>query len=79
MADRRPHASELEMIKLKAVSLALVASLLLTSCTEAPDETPVIPTSPHEIIDMAENLAELKADFNTAVDQVRLVFIVGPT
>ena len=28
---------------------------------------------------MDENLAELKADFNNAVDQVRLVFIVGPT
>ena len=79
MVDHRPHSRELEMIKLKTVSLALVASLLLTSCTEAPDETPVISTSPHEIIDMAENLAELKADFNTAVDQVRLVFIVGPT
>ncbi len=67
------------MIKLKTVSLALVTSLLLTSCTEAPDETLVISTSPHEIIDMAENLAELKADFNAAVDQVRLIFIVGPT
>ena len=28
---------------------------------------------------MQSDLAELKADFNTAVDQVRLVFIVGPT
>ena len=28
---------------------------------------------------MHEDLAELKADFNNAADQVRLVFIVGPT
>lgn len=28
---------------------------------------------------MQDDLAELKADFNEAVDQVRLVFIVGPT
>ena len=28
---------------------------------------------------MNEDLSELKSDFNDAVDQVRLVFIVGPT
>ncbi len=28
---------------------------------------------------MDADLSELKADFNGAVDQVRLVFIVGPT
>ena len=28
---------------------------------------------------MQNDLAPLKADFNQAVDQVRLVFIVGPT
>ena len=28
---------------------------------------------------MADDLAELKADFNESVDQVRLVFIVGPS
>ena len=28
---------------------------------------------------MDDDLAELKSDFNAAVDQVRLVFIVGPT
>ena len=28
---------------------------------------------------MNNDLAELKADFNEAADQVRLVFIVGPT
>lgn len=28
---------------------------------------------------MQEDLAELKRDFNDAADQVRLVFIVGPT
>ncbi len=28
---------------------------------------------------MQDDLAELKADFNDAVDRVRLMFIVGPT
>ncbi len=28
---------------------------------------------------MNEDLSQLKSDFNEAVDQVRLVFIVGPT
>ncbi len=28
---------------------------------------------------MQDDLAELKQEFNNAVDQVRLVFIVGPT
>ena len=28
---------------------------------------------------MTDDLAELKADFNESVDQVRLVFIVGPS
>ncbi len=32
---------------------------------------------PH--VHMDADLAELKADFNEAADQVRLVFIVGPT
>ena len=31
------------------------------------------------LVVMQDDLAELKADFNEAVDQVRLVFIVGPT
>lgn len=35
------------------------------------------PTLPYVLMD--EDLAELKSDFNDAVDQVRLVFIVGPT
>jgi hypothetical protein len=28
---------------------------------------------------MHDDLSELKADFNEAVDQLRLVFVVGPT
>jgi len=28
---------------------------------------------------MGDDLAALKTDFNTAIDQVRLLFIVGPT
>ena len=80
MVDYRPYSREFEMIRLEIVSLTLlVAGLLLTSCSEAPDETAVISAPLPEIIDMAEDLAELKADFNTAIDQVRLVFIVGPT
>ncbi len=33
--------------------------------------------SPYVLMD--DDLAALKSDFNAAVDQVRLVFIVGPT
>ncbi len=35
--------------------------------------------SANSYILMADDLAELKADFNESVDQVRLVFIVGPS
>ncbi len=35
------------------------------------------PSRPYVL--MENDLAELKAGFNEAVDQVRLVFIVGPT
>ena len=51
----------------------------LTACSKAPDEVSAISVSPAEVIELSEDLAELKADFNAAVDQVRLVFIVGPT
>ena len=49
------------------------ASLLITSATATASES----TSPYVL--MQNDLAELKADFNAAVDKVRLVFIVGPT
>ena len=35
--------------------------------------------SPMPYVLMDDDLAALKSDFNAAVDQVRLVFIVGPT
>jgi hypothetical protein len=34
---------------------------------------------PSSYILMQEDIAVLKHDFNEAVDQIRLVFIVGPT
>ena len=49
------------------------ALLLFFSFPGHGNETP----SPYVL--MQNDLAPLKADFNTAVDQVRLVFIVGPT
>ena len=78
MVDSRPNSGWLEMILRSMASLwLLVAGLLLTGCSEAPDT--VTAASPPRIIDMVEDLAILKSDFNAAVDQVRLVFIVGPT
>ncbi len=35
--------------------------------------------TPPAYVLMQKDLVELKRDFNEAVDQVRLVFIVGPT
>lgn len=35
--------------------------------------------SANSYVVMADDLAQLKADFNDSADQVRLVFIVGPT
>ncbi len=46
--------------------------LLLPLATMAKDST-----MPYVLMD--DDLAALKSDFNAAVDQVRLVFIVGPT
>ncbi len=57
----------------------LVAGLILSGCSKVPDETRAISVSAHEIIEIAEDLGTLKADFNAAVDQLRLLFIVGPT
>ena len=51
----------------------LTTLLLLFSFLAHASETPV----PYVL--MQGDLVPLKADFNTAVDQVRLVFIVGPT
>ena len=39
----------------------------------------IIADDSSSLVVMQDELAELKADFNEAVDQVRLVFIVGPT
>ena len=46
------------------------ASLLFASLVATAEEPYVL---------MQDDLAALKSDFNDAVDQVRLVFIVGPT
>ena len=35
--------------------------------------------SANSYVVMADDLAQLKADFNDSADQVRLVFIVGPS
>ena len=51
----------------------LTTLLLLFSFLARASETPV----PYVL--MQDDLAPLKTDFNAAVDQVRLVFIVGPT
>ena len=47
--------------------------VMLAAAFAAADE----PALPYVV--MGEDLAELKRDFNEAADQVRLVFIVGPT
>ena len=64
-------------------SLALLsilsATLLISGCSKTPEESAIVAAAPHEVVDLDEDLAQLKADFNAAVDQLRLVFIVGPT
>ncbi len=49
------------------------AMLLFFSLLASSDEPP----RPYVL--MENDLAQLKTDFNEAVDQVRLIFIVGPT
>ena len=62
-----------------ALLFILIASVSIGGCSKAPEEAPASATAPQEVVDLAEDLAQLKADFNAATDQLRLVFIVGPT
>jgi hypothetical protein len=39
----------------------------------------VLAENTHSYTVMQQDLTEIKSDFNDAVDQVRLLFIVGPT
>lgn len=60
----------------------LTCALLLAGCGDpTPPATPgaVIATAVDDYVVMGDDLAALKTDFNTAIDQVRLLFIVGPT
>ena len=51
--------------------------LCLFTCAIASSALAEQPELPYVLMD--EDLSELKSDFNHAVDQVRLLFIVGPT
>ena len=50
--------------------IAIMCVLLFVASTRADDQG---------YVRMDQDLAAIKHDFNEAVDQVRLVFIVGPT
>ncbi len=52
--------------------------LLLLTLLSLPITT-LASDSPLPYVLMDDDLAALKSDFNAAADQVRLVFIVGPT
>lgn len=59
----------------------LAASLLFLFVAASAEKQPEERTenhAPHYVL-MQDDLTQLKTDFNAAVDQVRLVFIVGPT
>jgi hypothetical protein len=60
----------------------LICALFLAGCDDTTSSTPraaVSAAATDNYVVMGDDLAELKADFNAAVDQVRLLFIVGPT
>ena len=60
----------------------LGCALLLISCGDATTPTTreaASDTASESYVVMGDDLAALKTDFNAAVDQVRLLFIVGPT
>lgn len=67
MVIDRSHARGTAMSRIVPLLLVMFSA---TSFAER-DELPYVL--------MQEDLAELKRDFNDSVDQVRLVFIVGPT
>ena len=59
----------------KRVGIPLLVVLLTCGVTALHAKT----VAAGEYVLMQEDLAELRSAFNQAVDQVRLVFIVGPT
>ena len=80
MADRRSNAGGAAVNE--HVSGILACALVLAGCgdgTSLAREEAAAEAVSTEYVVMGEDLAELKSDFNAAVDQVRLLFIVGPT
>ena len=71
MAAHRCDAGGIAMNLRNAFRVSLFACALANSALAEEQAMPYVL--------MDEDLAELKSDFNDAVDQVRLVFIVGPT
>jgi hypothetical protein len=61
------------------IKTVIALPLLLVSLTCGAAENSVMPDDTKPYVIMQEDLAQLRADFNKAVDQIRLVFIVGPT
>jgi uncharacterized protein YceK len=60
----------------------LICALLLAGCGEVTSRATqgaVTDTATDDYVVMGDDLAALKTDFNAAIDQVRLLFIVGPT
>lgn len=58
----------------------LICALLLAGCGDTTSRvTQGTVTTTDDYVVMGEDLAALKTDFNAAIDQVRLLFIVGPT
>ena len=60
----------------------LICALLLAGCgdtTSRATQGPATDAATEEYVVMGDDLAALKTDFNAAIDQVRLLFIVGPT
>ena len=60
----------------------LICALLLAGCGEVTSRATlgaVTDAARDDYVVMGDDLAALKTDFNAAIDQVRLLFIVGPT
>ena len=58
----------------------LICALLLAGCGDTTSRaTQGTVTATDDYLVMGDDLAALKTDFNAAIDQVRLLFIVGPT
>ncbi len=66
--------------RLKAYGL-LTCALFLVGCgdTTSPATQGTVSDPADDYVVMGDDLVALKTDFNAAIDQVRLLFIVGPT